>query len=266
MKIFLKILLLVLWLGLAAGAVVLMSFSNRNHEIKPCTGLVVELREAGPDPLFTANDLKKQLTERFGKMEKQVLADIEVEKIISFLAKNPSIDYVDAHITVEGKVVVEVTPCQPLVRIISREGISFYLDVNGKLIPANPYYPSRVVVANGEFDIPLKTGKNIFREKGGRVEASPQAKSLADIHMLAGLMQSDSVLNALIEQIYIKADGNIRLATKAGNHSIEFGDTSDALQKFDNLKIFYKQGLPRTGWQKYRVINLTYKNQVVCTK
>lgn len=266
MKIFLKILLFMLWMALAAGAVVLMSFSIRNHEVKPCTGLVVELKEAGTDPLFTAGDLKKQITERFGKMEKQALADVEIEKIISFLAKNPSIDYADAHITVEGKVVVEVTPCQPLVRIINREGVSFYLDVNGKLIPANPYYPSRVVVANGEFDIPLKTGRNIFVEKDGKKEAIPQAKTLADIHMLAGLMSSDSVLNALIEQIYIKPDGKIRLATKTGYHSIEFGDTSDARQKFDNLKIFYKQGLPRTGWQKYRVINLTFKNQVVCTK
>ncbi|MBK7174055.1 MAG: hypothetical protein IPH84_12655 [Bacteroidales bacterium] len=266
MKIFLQILLLVLWLGLAAGAVVLMGFSNRNHEVKACSGLEVKLRDAGPDPLFTAFDLKKQLNDRFGKFEKQLLLDIEIEKIIEFLGKNPSIDYVDAHTTIEGKIVVEVTPCRPLVRLINSMGTSFYLDVNGKLIPANPFYPSRVVVANGEFNIPIKTGKSIFTKKDGKTTAIPNAKSLADIHMIAEMLETDSVLNALIEQIYIKPDGTIRMATKAGSHSVEFGDTSDARQKFENLKIFYKHGLSRTGWQKYKVINLTYKNQVVCTK
>ena len=89
---------------------------------------------------------------------------------------------------------------------------------------------------------------------------------LSNIHSLAKMMKQDSVMNALVEQIYIKPNGQMMLATKAGSHLIEFGDTSNAPEKIENLKAFYKYGLTKTGWKKYRLINLTYNNQVVCTK
>jgi hypothetical protein len=36
--------------------------------------------------------------------------------------------------------------------------------------------------------------------------------------------------------------------------------------KFKNLKIFYKQALPKVGWDKYKLINIKYINQVVGVK
>jgi cell division protein FtsQ len=266
MKIFLKILLIVLWVSLAAGAVVLMGFSNRNHEVKPCAGLLIRMDVEGRDPLLTTADLRKQLVARFGDFEKKTIDEVNLEALIRFLRKNPSLDQVDAYVSIEGKLIIEVQQCQPLVRLISASGQNLYMDIHGKILPANPAYPVRVVVANGAFVVPVKVGMSIYPENGKKTPAFQKHSTLSAIHSLAGMMASDSVLNALIEQIYIKPDGSIRLATKAGLHSIEFGDTSDAAEKFENLKTFYKYGLPRTGWQKYKVINLMYKNQVVCSK
>jgi len=36
--------------------------------------------------------------------------------------------------------------------------------------------------------------------------------------------------------------------------------------KFTRLKIFFKEGLPYEGWDKYSEINLIYNGQVVCRK
>lgn len=266
MKIFLKILLIVLWVSLAAGAVVLMGFSNRNHEVRPCAGLDIRMDVEGHDPLLTESDLRKQLVARFGAFDKKTIDEINLEELIRFLRKNPSLDQVDAHMSIEGKLIIETRQCRPLVRLISASGQNLYMDIHGKILPANPAYPVRVVVANGAYVVPVKVGKSIFPDTDSKEKPAQKNSTLAAIHSLAGMMASDSVLNALIEQIYIKPDGSIRLATKAGLHSIEFGDTSNAAEKFENLKTFYKYGLPRTGWQKYKVINLMYKNQVVCTK
>jgi len=266
MKIFIKILLIVLWVSLATGTAVLMGFSNRNHEVKPCAGLLIRMEQEGPDPLLTVHDLRKQLVARFGTFENKTIDEINLEELIRFLRKNPSLDRVDAHMSIEGKLIIEVRQCQPLVRLISASGQNLYMDIHGKILPANPAYPVRVIVANGAFVVPVKAGMSIFPDTGKKQGSAKKYSTLAAIHSLAGMMASDSVLHALIEQIYIKPDGTIRLATKAGMHSIEFGDTSDAAEKFENLKTFYKDGLPRTGWQKYKVINLMYKNQVVCTK
>jgi hypothetical protein len=35
--------------------------------------------------------------------------------------------------------------------------------------------------------------------------------------------------------------------------------------KFDNLKIFYKVGLPKRGWSRDKILNLKFTNQVVAT-
>src|SRR5690606_10055957 len=43
----------------------------------------------------------------------------------------------------------------------------------------------------------------------------------------------------------------------------EFGSADDIVQKFDKLKLFYKQVIPMAGWSKYSVISLQYKGQVV---
>jgi len=37
-------------------------------------------------------------------------------------------------------------------------------------------------------------------------------------------------------------------------------------EKFENLKLFYSEGVKQTGWRKYKEINLKYKNQIVCVK
>jgi cell division protein FtsQ len=50
---------------------------------------------------------------------------------------------------------------------------------------------------------------------------------------------------------------------KLGNQVIVFGDAEDAAEKFSKLKLFYKKVITTTGWNRYSVINLQYKNQVV---
>ena len=46
-----------------------------------------------------------------------------------------------------------------------------------------------------------------------------------------------------------------------------WGDTlADFEKKLENLKLFYEKAIPKVGWEKYSIINLKYKNQIVCTK
>ena len=266
MKLFIKILLITLWVGLAAGSVILMGFANMNHEVKNCTGVDIIVDHSLTEPLLTPADLKTQLTDAFGKFEKKTLGNIDVETIQAFLRNNPYIGSADAHTTIEGRLVIEIAQCRPVVRLITLEGESFYLDVNGKVLPADPKHPVRVVIANGSIEIPVKAGNSIFSKEVKKQLQPGVLQTLANIHSLSLQMEADSVLNALVEQVYVKPDGSLQLATKAGSHMIEFGDTTNTQEKLSNLKTFYKFGLSKTGWIKYKTLNLKFKNQVVCTK
>ncbi len=48
--------------------------------------------------------------------------------------------------------------------------------------------------------------------------------------------------------------------------SIDTIALDDYETKLQNLKLFYDQAIPIVGWEKYSVISLKYKNQIVCTK
>jgi cell division protein FtsQ len=265
MKTFLKILFLILWIAIAAGAVVLMGFSNNIHKEKTCTGMQIKIDHSGSDPLFTNAGLKQILEKTFGKTEHKSLADIDLERMMRFLRLNPAIDQVDAHITIEGRLDINVKQCKPIARLIDIYGNEHYLDAKGKILPANHRFPARVLIANGSYVVEVPDGSSIFTpEKNKNLQA--RSRALTDIHALSTYITQDNILCALIEQISVKPDGMIQLATKAGSHTIEFGDTSDMKCKFDNLKAFYRHGLSKTGWDKYHTINLMFKNQIVCTK
>lgn len=79
-------------------------------------------------------------------------------------------------------------------------------------------------------------------------------------------MENNDFLRRLVSQVYIESNGDLRLEPRIGKHSILFGDTTAMDQKLENLQAFYHQGLVRGPWDRYELINLKYKDQVVCIK
>ncbi len=68
---------------------------------------------------------------------------------------------------------------------------------------------------------------------------------------------------AQIAQIDLDATARATLFAQVGDERIEFGKPDDLDVKFRKLKIFYKEILPRVGWNKYDRINVEYEGQVV---
>ena len=51
-----------------------------------------------------------------------------------------------------------------------------------------------------------------------------------------------------------------------GNHIVNLGNGENIEQKFNRLFIFYKQVLSKTGFDKYKAIDVRYTGQVVGRK
>ena len=58
----------------------------------------------------------------------------------------------------------------------------------------------------------------------------------------------------------------IDLIPRVGNQIIHLGTTENYEGKLRNLEAFYDKVLPEVGWNKYSVINLEFKDQIVCKK
>jgi cell division protein FtsQ len=262
MKLYLKILIGLLWVGLLAGSVLLMGFANNLHRDQYCKGVEVDIIHQG-DELITTALVKEQMKTRFGNINKKLLRDIDVEEITSFLKKNPFVEKTNVKLNVDGLLSIQIAQRRPVLRVFNSLSQQYYIDSKGNMLPVNNEYPAHVVVASGNIGVPLKVGHNIYK---GNDSTRFSAGSLISAFHVAKVISADSLASAVIEQIYIDGSGSIKLISKAGQHLIFLGDTLNTKEKLDNLFNFYRFGLTKTGWDKYHVLDLRFKNQVVCKK
>ena len=82
----------------------------------------------------------------------------------------------------------------------------------------------------------------------------------------AQFLQKNKFWDSQIEQIHVNSKLDIELVPRVGNHYIILGKIEDYKENLTKLKLFYDKGLNKVGWNKYSVINLKFKDQVVCTK
>ena len=133
-------------------------------------------------------------------------------------------------------------------------------------MPLSEKYTARVPLANGyifhrESERLVNTSsKNSF------ANADSTGSAIANVYDVAKFISQNDFWSAQIEQIYVNPGGDLELIPRVGRHSIILGDSKDIEEKFSRLFLFYAKGLNKTGWDKYKTINLKFKDQVVCTK
>jgi cell division protein FtsQ len=89
---------------------------------------------------------------------------------------------------------------------------------------------------------------------------------LTNLYKLTMYIIHDDFLKAQIDQVFVNNAGEFELVPRVGSHVIIFGKAEDMDAKFRKLVAFYKFGLNKIGWNKYTIINIKYKNQVLCSK
>ncbi len=88
------------------------------------------------------------------------------------------------------------------------------------------------------------------------------------------MVENDKFWSSEIVQIIASqsqsGDLRVNFTVRSGDFEVTFGPVRDGdggegiTQRLDKLMEFYQTGLKRVGWDKYRTINIEYKNQVVC--
>lgn len=58
----------------------------------------------------------------------------------------------------------------------------------------------------------------------------------------------------------------VDLIPRSGRHTIRFGRLEREDEKFERLMRFYRYGLPRIGWDRYRTVDVRFDDRVICRK
>jgi len=241
------------WLLSLSGLVLLMSFIEVEKASQKCKDLKVIL--PGRNNFIERNEVDKILLEASGALIGKDLRDINIHSLENSLRNNPFIEFAKVYADMDGIIHVEIKQRLPILRIINRANVQFYIDENGLKMPLSENFTANVLVANGLID----------EDFSGKVE-SLNTKLAKDLYRMAQFIKADTLWDNQIEQLYVDTKGDIEMVPRVGDHKIILGDADSLQTKFRNLLIFYKKAKPKVGWDTYKTINLKYANQVVCEK
>lgn len=180
------------------------------------------------------------------------LSQLNFREIEQRIRQNPYVDDAELFSDLKGNLIVNVSLRRPAARIVQSEGPDAYIAEDGTIMPVSDRFTSRVILVSGDFMPKLLKLDNVREIEEGMM--------LTD---MLEMIRGDAFWNAQIAQIDINAKGKAVLYPQVGDETIEFGKPDDLERKFRKLKIFYKEILPRVGWNKYDRINVEYEGQVV---
>lgn len=247
-----KILLAIMWLGISAAVSVLLVAAIRKNDAAKCREVEVkifgiEAEEKFVDEKDVLNTIQIICGESpVGKTSGTFnLRKIETELQKSDWIKSAQLFFDNANI-----LQVKIYERAPVARVFTVNGRSFYIDTALKMLPLSDKFSARLPVFTGF------PSDNI-------VLSAADSSLLQDVRDISLAIQKDSFRMAMIEQVDITAQRSFEMIPKIGTQLIVFGDAENADAKFEKLKLFYKNIIVKTGWNKYSVINVQYKNQVV---
>ena len=262
-----KIFVTVLWIIVIAGLTVSLGFVSKSEKNMLAKKLNVIIHNNDENLFLSEKDVISYFDERKDLIVANQYKNISIPNLEKVLNAHPAIENAEVSRDLNGEVKVEITQRTPVLRVINKDGESYYIDSQSKVMPLNENYAARVLVANGEIYEPFARRYEFSVNQIKKNKLFSQVSMLDDIYEMATYINRDSSLAALIQQIYINKDKEIELYPAIGNHKIVFGNTENINEKFNKLKLFYTQGLNKTdAWTKYSIINIKYKNLVVCTK
>lgn len=256
-----RILNIVLTVLLSAGIVFLFVFANTKQNDVLCESFEINIHYNDAPELITKRTIRHQVTESGIRVKGQPVTSIPVMKLQKVLSRNPYVKRATISVAVNGIVTANILQRDPLVRVVDKDYNQCMLDHDGVVMPVNPEFPVRLVVANGNIES-VRLISAISQKKANK----SLPKDLSQVFRIASMLEKDSLTAAMIEQIYINDRKEIEMIPKIGDHTIVVGDTLMLGDKMRNLRLFYKEGMKTFAWNNYKEINLKYKNQIVCSK
>ena len=253
-KRFFNALLLVFWILLSVSVLTLLVAAIETRNAKPCSDLKITI--TGPqDALFVdQKDVKKILLAiSDDRIIGRPLKDFDLRRMEDSLESDPWISNAELFFDNNRVLQVKVLEKEPVARVFTITGNSFYIDTALFRLPLNNKFTPRLPVFTG-FPSDRK------RWKG---KDSVLIREVRDISLY---LKTDPFWMAQIDQVNIDAERNFQMVPKVGKHIVQFGSGKEVESKFRKLYIFYRDVISKTGWSRYAAVNVGYHGQVVATR
>lgn len=221
--------------------VFLYAFSSMRNATR--TVEAPDIKFVGDDILFVTHEtVSKLLIQNQESVANKPKDIIDLNELESALNSNPMIKQAQVFMSVDGLITAEIEQKKPIARVSTNA--SYYIDETGSFMPLSTNYTARV---------PLITG---FIEKN----------DLANVYAVAATIQSDDFLMKHVVVIHQNQDKTIDLKFRSHDFNIHLGTLKLLDKKINNLKAFYMKAMKDKTLDNYKLVNLKFDKQVICTK
>jgi cell division protein FtsQ len=250
---------------LVAGLLVCLGFAADKQSKMVCGKVTIHIDNTEGDMFINNEDVIRIMDDQTGSPIGKTANQISLPRIEAAIESNPHVKNAEVWMGLNGDLSIQVKQKRAVIRIINRNGDSFYLDENGFIMPLSSIYTASVPVATGE----ITETAELFEYRSMDIPKDDKIAPITvldDLFHLAQYMEEDTFWSAQVQQLVVDEKGEISMVPTMGNHIIQFGKAEDVEEKFEKLMYFYLEGLNKTGWNKYAILNLKFKDQVVCVK
>ena len=220
----------------------LYSFTSmRNEKRKLVKSEVVFVDDSSP--FIKQETVNKLLIENKTNAQSIRKDKLDLNQLEKSINSNPMIEKSEVFVSIDGVLKAVVKQKTPIARVFNDES-SFYIDYQGNIMPLSDEFTARVPIISGDIN-------NINKD---------------DFSKLLRYIWQDDFLKKNIIGMQISPAGSIKMQNRNFNYEILFGKSINIERKFQNYKAFYQKTMVDSTLFRYKRINLTFTQQVVCTK
>lgn len=166
---------------------------------------------------------------------------LDLNRVEALLNKDEMIENAEVFLTLDGILKTKISQRRPIGRVLGDN--AFYLDRLGKKMPLSKSYSARVPVL-----------------------VNVKEKDIKEAFPLVDYINKDQFLTEHITSVTRLKGGYYQLELRQIDFNIYFGKVDRIDEKFNNFKAFYKKALKDDLINTYKMVDLQFGNQVVCTK
>lgn len=230
----------------------LIAFTERMTAEVTVSNVRITIANVHENHYLEEKDIMKLMRLNMENLRGADVSQLNFSDIEQRIRQSPYVEDAELYSDLKGNLLVNVSLRRPIARIIQNLGPDGYIGSDGTIMPVSDKFSSRVVLISGDFAPHLLKNDNIHELEEGK-----------QLMLLLNTIREDAFWNAQVAQIDINNKAKVTFYTQVGDETVEFGKAENIEAKFRKLKIFYKEVLPRVGWNKYDRINVEYEGQVV---
>lgn len=241
-KTLISLALTVVLLAYLVTAVILARDEERNDMF---TGLKISVNDSTASRFIDEADIDRELDSLGSRIARTRHRDLNTLAIEKKLRSSDKIEDASCVVLNNGMLLVDVTPMQPVARVFTNSGLSYYINNEGKKIGADARYHVDVPVVSGNIHSPV---------------------DVEELLPMFDFIKKNPEYNALVTGVVKTRRGDLIVVPAVAGHVVNLGDTSDIADKFSRLRTFYHEVMPVKGWEYYDTLSLKWRGRLVATR